>query len=53
MSLIHLVSLERSGTVGGRQLLLCAIIIQSCYQLESNPLSVNLVEHLVVSIDES
>ena len=30
-----------SGTVGGRQPLLCATIIQSCYQLESNPLPVN------------
>ena len=35
MSRIHLVSFERSGTVGGRQPLLCATIIQSCYQLES------------------
>ena len=43
MSLIHLVSLEQSGTVGGRQLLLCATIIQSCYQLESNPLSLQYI----------
>ena len=43
MSQIHLVPLERAGTVGGQQLLLCVTIIQSCYKLESNPLSVNLV----------
>ena len=36
MSLIHLVSLERSGTVGGRQPLVYATSIQSCYKLESH-----------------
>ena len=49
MFLIHLVSLERSDTVGGRQPLLWATIIQSCNQLESNPFSVNLVPILTLS----
>ena len=40
---MSLILSEQSGTIGGQQPLLCATIIQSCNQLESNTLSVNLV----------
>ena len=55
VSLIHLVSLERSGTVGGRQPLLCATIIQIAINWKVTLFqSIEfLFEHLVVSIDES
>ena len=55
MSLIHLVSLERSGTVGGRQ----PLYVRQSFRVASNWkvtlfLSIEfLFEHLVVSIDES
>ena len=48
MSLIHLVSLERSATVGGRQPLLCVTIIQGCYQL----MSLKYLQHVRTSGSE-
>ena len=48
MSLIHLVSFERSGIVGGRQPFLCVTIIQKVTLFQSIEF---LFEHLVVLID--
>ena len=55
MSLIHLVSFERSGTVGGLQPLLCGQSFRVAINWKVTLFqSIEfLCEHLVVSIDES
>ena len=55
MSLIHLVSLERSGTVGERQPLLCgqSFRVAINWKVTLFQSILFLFEHLVGSIDES